>query len=92
VAVLADRGIGVGSWGRRFGASPTSAVDPDPVPVGFKTFSRIRIWIWKKSFWFRIRAALDPGSSGSGQLWILNEFEVKLLRKSDKILQFLEKR
>ncbi len=56
--------------------------DPDPNPVGSKPSSRvrIRIRIRKKLYRIRIRAAPD-------QKWI----EVKLLWKTDKIWQFLNK-
>jgi hypothetical protein len=54
-------------------------VDPDP--VGSETFRKIRIRI-------QIR---EKDHYGSGQLRIRNEFEIKLLLKTDKIRQFLNK-
>ncbi len=54
----------------------TSLVNPDP--VGSETFSRIQIQ--NNHSW-----------SGSEQLRIQNEFEVKLLWKTGKIWQFLNK-
>jgi hypothetical protein len=53
-------------------------VEPDP--DGSENFSRIRTAPDPEKF------ISEPGSSGSGQLRIRNESEVKLLRKIDKNL------
>jgi hypothetical protein len=51
-------------------------LDPESVPVGSGTVSSILI---------------RKKHSGSEQLWIRNEFVVKLLWKTDKIRQVLKK-